>query len=147
MASQPRRAPGRRFQTANPPDPSGETKAQRLKEEEIDGAWEEGGVWRGMLPLLGLHVANEYYRLGRKPPVTAGLILANTLIYLRPGLSSQDPPHGRPGLLQPPPHPQVRRHEALLLISFLSHGRIPPGLQYDVFAMERHPTRNFYGQY
>ncbi|OAY73575.1 rhomboid-like protein 14, mitochondrial [Ananas comosus] len=44
-----------------------------------------GGVWRGMLPLLGLHVANEYYRLGRKPPVTAGLILANTLIYLRPG--------------------------------------------------------------
>ncbi|KAL6008978.1 Rhomboid-like protein 14, mitochondrial [Asimina triloba] len=41
-------------------------------------------VTRGMLPLLGLHVVNEYYRLERKPPVTAGLLLANTLIYLRP---------------------------------------------------------------
>ncbi|XP_058076862.1 rhomboid-like protein 14, mitochondrial [Magnolia sinica] len=40
---------------------------------------------RGMLPILGLHVVNEYYRLERKPPVTAGLLLANTLIYLRPG--------------------------------------------------------------
>ncbi|XP_072974955.1 rhomboid-like protein 14, mitochondrial [Typha angustifolia] len=43
------------------------------------------GVSRAMLPLLALHVANEYHRLGRKPPVTAGLILANTLLYLRPG--------------------------------------------------------------
>nr|AIY60677.1 rhomboid protein Illhe_RBL14 [Illicium henryi] len=40
---------------------------------------------RGMLPLLALHVASEYYRLERKPPVTAGLLLTNTLIYLRPG--------------------------------------------------------------
>ncbi|KAJ3683200.1 hypothetical protein LUZ60_013427 [Juncus effusus] len=48
---------------------------------------EEG--WRGrarvMLPLLGLQVASEYSRLDWKPPVTAGLILSNTLIYLRPG--------------------------------------------------------------
>ncbi|KAJ0980053.1 hypothetical protein J5N97_015527 [Dioscorea zingiberensis] len=42
-------------------------------------------VSTGMLPLLALHVANEYRRAGRKPPVTAGLLLANTLIYLRPG--------------------------------------------------------------
>ncbi|CAL8993436.1 unnamed protein product [Prunus brigantina] len=38
----------------------------------------------GMLPLLALHAASEYYRLDRKPPVTAGLIAANSLIYLRP---------------------------------------------------------------
>lgn len=37
-----------------------------------------------MLPLLALHTASEYYRLERKPPVTAGLLAANTLIYLRP---------------------------------------------------------------
>lgn len=41
---------------------------------------------RGMLPFLALNVANEFYRLERKPPVTAGLLLANTLIYLRPGV-------------------------------------------------------------
>ncbi|GAV69111.1 zf-RanBP domain-containing protein/Rhomboid domain-containing protein [Cephalotus follicularis] len=48
---------------------------------------EEGAgrrVSRGMLPLLALHAVNEYYRLPWKPPVTAGLIAANTLIYLRP---------------------------------------------------------------
>ncbi|XP_057980470.1 rhomboid-like protein 14, mitochondrial [Malania oleifera] len=39
---------------------------------------------RGMLPLLALHAASEFYRLQRKPPVTAGLLAANTLIYLRP---------------------------------------------------------------
>ncbi|KAF6163458.1 hypothetical protein GIB67_029307 [Kingdonia uniflora] len=39
---------------------------------------------RGMVPLLALHAAYEFYRLERKPPVTAGLIVANTLIYLRP---------------------------------------------------------------
>lgn len=39
---------------------------------------------RGMLPLLALHTVSEYYRLERKPPVTAGLLAANTLIYLRP---------------------------------------------------------------
>ncbi|KAE8077172.1 hypothetical protein FH972_015762 [Carpinus fangiana] len=37
-----------------------------------------------MLPLLALHAASEYYRLPWKPPVTAGLLAANTLIYLRP---------------------------------------------------------------
>ncbi|KAL8153179.1 hypothetical protein V2J09_010939 [Rumex salicifolius] len=42
------------------------------------------GAFRGMLPLLALQTANEYYRLERKPPVIAGLLAANTLIYLRP---------------------------------------------------------------
>ncbi|XP_042517956.1 rhomboid-like protein 14, mitochondrial [Macadamia integrifolia] len=49
---------------------------------------ERGGgrrVSRGMLPLLALHAVNEYYRLERKPPVTAGLLVANALVYLRPG--------------------------------------------------------------
>lgn len=41
-------------------------------------------VSRGMLPLLAVHTVSEYYRLERKPPVTAGLLAANTLIYLRP---------------------------------------------------------------
>eukprot|EP00252_Welwitschia_mirabilis_P013430 TRINITY_DN29537_c0_g1_i1.p1 TRINITY_DN29537_c0_g1~~TRINITY_DN29537_c0_g1_i1.p1 ORF type:complete len:342 (-),score=41.72 TRINITY_DN29537_c0_g1_i1:50-1075(-) len=39
----------------------------------------------GMLYLLALHVASEFMQTDRKPPVTAGLIAANTLIYLRPG--------------------------------------------------------------
>lgn len=37
-----------------------------------------------MLPLLAIHAASEFYRLERKPPVTAALLAANTLIYLRP---------------------------------------------------------------
>ncbi|GAB2219658.1 hypothetical protein Droror1_Dr00007295 [Drosera rotundifolia] len=41
---------------------------------------------RGMLPLLAFNILNEYYRLERKPPVTAGLLAANTLIYLRPSI-------------------------------------------------------------
>ncbi|XP_052188835.1 rhomboid-like protein 14, mitochondrial [Diospyros lotus] len=41
-------------------------------------------VSSGMLPLLALHAVTEYWRLDRKPPVTAGLIAANTLVYLRP---------------------------------------------------------------
>ncbi|TKY54349.1 Rhomboid protein 14 [Spatholobus suberectus] len=41
-------------------------------------------VSRGMLPLLALQTFSEYYRSERKPPVTAALIAANTLIYLRP---------------------------------------------------------------
>ncbi|KAK7363374.1 hypothetical protein VNO77_05515 [Canavalia gladiata] len=41
-------------------------------------------VSRGMIPLLALHTFSEYYRSERKPPVTAALIAANTLIYLRP---------------------------------------------------------------
>lgn len=44
-------------------------------------------ISRGMLPLLVFQVISEYHRLGgRKPPVTAGLILSNALIYLRPGV-------------------------------------------------------------
>lgn len=51
------------------------------------GRWGRGrGVSWGMLPLLGLHAVNEYYRLPWKPPVTAGLLAANTLVYLRPSL-------------------------------------------------------------
>ncbi|KAL5065664.1 hypothetical protein RYX36_027401 [Vicia faba] len=42
------------------------------------------GISRGMLPLLALHTFTEYYRSDSKPPVTAALIAANTLIYLRP---------------------------------------------------------------
>ncbi|XP_062144240.1 rhomboid-like protein 14, mitochondrial [Alnus glutinosa] len=38
---------------------------------------------RKLLP-LALHVAGEYYRLQRKPPVTTALLAANTVIYLRP---------------------------------------------------------------
>ncbi|XP_057792536.1 rhomboid-like protein 14, mitochondrial [Salvia miltiorrhiza] len=38
----------------------------------------------GMVGLLLLQALSEYGRLDRKPPVTAGLIAANTLIYLRP---------------------------------------------------------------
>ncbi|KAL5149271.1 Rhomboid-like protein 14, mitochondrial [Glycine soja] len=41
-------------------------------------------VSRGMLPLLALHTVSEYYRSDHKPPFTAALIAANTLIYLRP---------------------------------------------------------------
>lgn len=44
------------------------------------------GRSRGMIPLLALHTFAEYYRVPRKPPVTAGLLAANTLIYLRPGV-------------------------------------------------------------
>ncbi|KAJ4848812.1 Rhomboid-like protein 14, mitochondrial [Turnera subulata] len=44
----------------------------------------ENGRRRGMLPILALHAVSEYYRLPWKPPVTAGLLAANTLIYLRP---------------------------------------------------------------
>uniref|UniRef100_A0A5B7BZH9 RanBP2-type domain-containing protein n=1 Tax=Davidia involucrata TaxID=16924 RepID=A0A5B7BZH9_DAVIN len=45
----------------------------------------ERGRSRGMLPLLAVQAMSEYCRLNRKPPVTAGLLAANTLIYLRPG--------------------------------------------------------------
>ncbi|XP_004243662.1 rhomboid-like protein 14, mitochondrial [Solanum lycopersicum] len=46
------------------------------------GQW--GSVFRGMIPLLGLHTLSEYSRLDRKPPITAALLAANTIIYLRP---------------------------------------------------------------
>ncbi|KAL0283056.1 UNVERIFIED_CONTAM: Rhomboid-like protein 14, mitochondrial [Sesamum angustifolium] len=45
---------------------------------------ERGRGRGGMLGLLLLQALSEYCRLERKPPVTAGLIAANTLIYLRP---------------------------------------------------------------
>lgn len=49
-----------------------------------------------MIPILALHALSEYYRLERKPPVTAGLLAANTLAYLRPGaLDSILPPIDR----------------------------------------------------
>ncbi|GJN38003.1 hypothetical protein PR202_gb27009 [Eleusine coracana subsp. coracana] len=41
---------------------------------------------RGLLPLLALQVLLEYGRVGAtRPPVTAALLAANTLVYLRPG--------------------------------------------------------------
>ncbi|KAK4716379.1 hypothetical protein R3W88_014717 [Solanum pinnatisectum] len=46
------------------------------------GRW--SSLSRGMLPLLALHTVTEYYRLDREPPVTAALVAANTIIYLRP---------------------------------------------------------------
>ncbi|XP_017644705.1 uncharacterized protein LOC108485384 isoform X2 [Gossypium arboreum] len=49
-----------------------------------NGRWRRGAVSHGMLSLLALHTVNEYYRLPWKPLVTAGLLAANTLIYLRP---------------------------------------------------------------
>ncbi|XP_073309358.1 rhomboid-like protein 14, mitochondrial [Primulina huaijiensis] len=45
----------------------------------------DGGRGKGrMLALLLVQAFGEYWRLDRKPPVTAGLVAANTLIYLRP---------------------------------------------------------------
>lgn len=43
-----------------------------------------GSLTKGMLPLLAIHAVSEYYRLPWKPPVTAALLGANTIIYLRP---------------------------------------------------------------
>lgn len=57
---------------------------EERKETEMDSGWGGRRVSRGMLPLLALHAASEYYRLPFKPPVTAGLLAANTLAYLRP---------------------------------------------------------------
>ncbi|KAI3457752.1 hypothetical protein Pfo_014415 [Paulownia fortunei] len=45
---------------------------------------ERGRGRGGMIGLLLVQALSEYRRLERKPPVTAGLIAANTLIYLRP---------------------------------------------------------------
>ncbi|KAJ4776806.1 RHOMBOID-like protein 14 [Rhynchospora pubera] len=53
--------------------------------DSYGGVGWRGRVSRGMVPLLALHVANEYLRLGHIPPVTSGLILTNTLLFLRPG--------------------------------------------------------------
>ncbi|KAF8089471.1 hypothetical protein N665_0505s0021 [Sinapis alba] len=47
----------------------------------------------GMLPLLALSTVSEYYRLPWKPPVTAGLLAANTLVYLRPAFIHPVIPH------------------------------------------------------
>ncbi|PON67925.1 Peptidase [Parasponia andersonii] len=43
-----------------------------------------GGRARGLLPFLALEAFLQYRRLERKPPITAGLMAANCLIYLRP---------------------------------------------------------------
>ncbi|KAI4303043.1 hypothetical protein MLD38_038722 [Melastoma candidum] len=51
----------------------------------MDGGVGRRGRSRGMIPLLALHALAEYYRLDHKPPVTAALLGANTLVYLRPG--------------------------------------------------------------
>lgn len=61
----------------------------QLKQNLSKSRMERGrGRWsslsRRMLPLLALHTVTEYYRLDRKPPVTAALVAANTIIYLRP---------------------------------------------------------------
>ncbi|KAF6990065.1 hypothetical protein CFC21_007315 [Triticum aestivum] len=49
------------------------------------GGWGSGPS-SGMLPLLALQVILEYGRAGAsRPPVTAALIAANALVYLRPG--------------------------------------------------------------
>ncbi|KAL6970634.1 Rhomboid-like protein 14, mitochondrial [Sarracenia purpurea var. burkii] len=42
------------------------------------------GSSRGMLPLLAVHAVSQYWGLDQKPPVTAALVAANTLTYLRP---------------------------------------------------------------
>lgn len=39
-----------------------------------------------MLYVLALHAASNFMQLPRKPPVTASLILANTVVYWRPGV-------------------------------------------------------------
>nr|XP_043607582.1 rhomboid-like protein 14, mitochondrial [Erigeron canadensis] len=41
-------------------------------------------ISNGMIPLMLFQAVNEYRGLDRKPPVTAALLAANTLIYLRP---------------------------------------------------------------
>ncbi|KAI3730206.1 hypothetical protein L6452_18883 [Arctium lappa] len=45
-------------------------------------------AWRprsgGMIPLMLLQAVNQYRRLQRKPPITAALLAANTLLYIRP---------------------------------------------------------------
>ncbi|KAL3685897.1 hypothetical protein R1sor_003919 [Riccia sorocarpa] len=43
------------------------------------------GGGNGMLYMLALHAASQFMQLPRKPPVTASLILANTVVHLRPG--------------------------------------------------------------
>ncbi|KQK03988.1 rhomboid-like protein 14, mitochondrial [Brachypodium distachyon] len=55
------------------------------------------GASSGMLPLLALQVLLEYGRAGAsRPPVTAALIAANALVYLRPGaLDAVLPPLSR----------------------------------------------------
>lgn len=47
---------------------------------------EDANVSNGMIPLKAV---NEYRRLERKPPVTAAILAANTLIYLRPAFLHQ----------------------------------------------------------
>ncbi|KAH1072469.1 hypothetical protein J1N35_024797 [Gossypium stocksii] len=49
-----------------------------------NGRRRRGAVSHGLLLLLALHAVNEYYQLSWEPPVTASLLTANTLIYLKP---------------------------------------------------------------
>ncbi|TKY54350.1 Rhomboid protein 14 [Spatholobus suberectus] len=78
-------------------------------------------VTRGTLPLLAFRTLKVYYRSERKPSVTASLIAANTLIYLRPSF------------LDPfiPPIDHVRFNPHLIL------KRISPGLQHVIPSLER----------
>lgn len=84
---------GSRLTGTNRRQGRGERKRERTSEREKRrrrgrNRMDRGGrgrITRGMLPLLGFQVLSEYSRLHRKPPVTAGLLLTNTLIYLRPG--------------------------------------------------------------
>eukprot|EP00249_Psilotum_nudum_P009535 c21995_g1_i1 orf=318-1361(+) len=43
----------------------------------------------GMLYLLAIHLVTQFAQLERKPPVTACLVLANTLVFLRPGILNE----------------------------------------------------------
>lgn len=60
-------------------------RANRGRDWQLSAMERSGGRFsRGLLPLLAFQTVAEYYRLPWKPPVTAGLLAANTLIYLRP---------------------------------------------------------------
>ncbi|PWA35015.1 rhomboid protein [Artemisia annua] len=52
----------------------------------VRGRSNYNNISNGMIPLMLFQAVNEYRRLDRKPPVTAALLAANTLIYLRPGV-------------------------------------------------------------
>ncbi|KAL2653952.1 hypothetical protein R1flu_022080 [Riccia fluitans] len=47
------------------------------------------GGGNGMLYMLALHAASQFMQLPRKPPITATLIVANTVVHLRPGVLDQ----------------------------------------------------------
>lgn len=47
-------------------------------------AWRNIRPMSGMIPLMLLQAVNQYRMLQRKPPITAALLAANTLLYVRP---------------------------------------------------------------